>query len=375
MMRISTKKVLILVLLFLSTSNNIFSQFNWNTIDDSVSLNPNLYLLNGSATISGLGKVITDDNKIYLDFKNKNIYLNNFNNVYKFPFDQVLYIFISEGEEFSGKTFFESEFKEKTIKSHRKKLFNSLLLNNVLFTYSKKNKLDVSKDGKLFVKNEKLKTGKICAVGLDFVVILTEEGDLLNMSDGDFNSLSFDNNKVKDCKTLYNIVFSYFQSELEKRVDRWEQDILSMDITRLLNKFGPLNISKDITSEIKQLEWEWPIITYQVNLSTAVRQFGLGDFMRRTTFTSNAISSIYGDIAGSSIFMYGNSNRTGSIESSMSGLNTTITNTSQNGKITMLNEGAKVSIVKDKFGKSIILNHKNIFSDLNYGSPFKFIEY
>jgi hypothetical protein len=359
---------------FLFTSSS-YSQFNWNTIDDSISLSPEIYSINGGITISFLGKVITEDNKVYIDFKSKNVYVNNYNNMFKFPFDQVGKIYITDLEEFNGSSLFETELKESIIKSHRKQLYHGLDLNLATFTYSKKNKIDMTKEGKLFVKNEKQRIGKICAVGLNFAIIVTESGELLSMGDGDFNSLTIANTSAKDCKTLYNLIFNYFQKELDTRIDSWEQDVLTLDVNSLVNRFGPIHTIKEVSPEIKQYEWKWPKVTYQVNISTSSKQFGIGNFTRQSNYSGNTFSSIYGSVTGSSLFAYGNSYRTANLESSSFGITSTITNTSQNGDVVMSDEGSSITLIKDKNGKSTLLFHTNIFSELGYGKPFKFIEY
>jgi hypothetical protein len=352
-----------------------FSQFNWNTISDTISLSPEIYSINGGITINFLGKVITEDNKVYIDFKGKNVYVNNYNNMFKFPFDQVGRIYITDLDEFNGSSLFDSELKENIIKSHRKQLYHGLDLNLATFTYSKKNKIDMTKEGKLFVKNEKQRIGKICAVGVNFVVIVTEAGEMLSMGDGDFNSLSIANTNAKDCKTLYNLIFKYFQKELDTRIDSWEQEVLTLDVNSLVNRLGPIHTIKEVSPEIKQYEWKWPRVTYQVNISTVSKQFGIGSFTRSSNYSGSTFSSIYGSATGSSLFAYGNSYRTAGLESSSFGITSTITNTSQNGDIVMADEGSSVTIIKDKNGKSSLLFHTNIFSELGYGKPFKFIEY
>ena len=367
-------RIVLLGLLVLLGANFCRAQINWNTIDDSINLSPSIYVVNGSAKINFLGTIITDDNKIQLDFKNKFIYLNNFNSLFKFPFSEVSYIKISGGDEFDDKQFFDDGFKEKIIKNHRSKLYPSLSLNEVSFTYSKRNKIDMSKDGKLFIKNEKQKSGKICAVGYDFIMILADDGELFNLENGDFNSLKTINFVFKDCKSLYDVVFENFKGELKSRIQKWEDNALVKNINTLLEQYGPITSIKSIDADLTQYEWCWPRITYNIDINTRSRQLGLNSYSRTTNYFGSAYSSLFGSL-GSSLFLYGNSNRSSSSESESSGITSTVTNTSQNGTVVMSDKGAAIKIIKDKNGRSINLSHTNIFSDLDYGKPFKFINY
>lgn len=367
-------RIKFLALLAFIGSSCCKAQINWNTIDDSINLNPPIYTVNGSVTINFLGKIITEDNKVQIDFRNKNIYLNNFNNLFKFPFGEIASLYIPEGEQFDGRLFFENEFKESITKSHRSKLYPGLDLNLVSFTYSKRNKIEMNKEGRLYIKNEKEKSGKICAVGYDFIMILAEDGELFNLENGDFNSLKTINSVFKDCKSLYNVVFEIFKEELKNKINQWQVNTLGKDINTLIAQYGPITSIKPINTDLTQYEWSWPRITYSIDLNTRSRQLGLNSFSRTNNYFSSVYSSLFGSL-GSSLFLYGNSNRTSSSESELSGISTTFTNTSQNGTVVMSDKGASIKIIKDKYGKSFNLAHNNIFSDLDYGKPFKFINY
>ena len=364
----------LLGLLILTGGNFCAAQINWNTIDDSINLSPSIYVVNGSAKINYLGTIITEDNRIQIDFKNKIIYLNNFNNLFKFLFSEVSFFNITEGEEFDGKQFFDDGFKEKIIKSYRSKLYPILNLNEVSFTYSKRNKIDKSKDGKLYIKNEKQKSGKICAIGYDFIVILTEDGELFNLENGDFNSLQTITSVFKDCKSLYDVVFENFEKELNSKIEKWKLNTLAKDINVLLDQYGPVTSIKQINSELIQYEWSWPRIIYNIDLNTRSRQLGLNSYSRPNNYVSSTYGSLFGSL-GSTLFLYGNSNRSSSSGSESSGITSTVTNTSQNGTVVMSDKGAAIIIIKDRSGRSTNLSHNNIFSDLDYGEPFKFINY
>jgi hypothetical protein len=367
-------RITLLGLLILLGANFCRAQINWNTIDDSIDLSPPIYVVNGSATINYLGKIITEDNKIQIDFKSKVIFLNNFSNLFKFSFGEIASLFISDGDQFDGKLFFENEFKEKVVKSYRNRLYASLNLNEVTFTYSKRNKIEMTKEGKLYVKNEKQKSGKICAVGFDFITILAEDGELFNLENGDFNSLQTINSVFKDCKSLYDLVFENFKGELKSKIEKWQSTTLGKDINTLIENYGPITSIKQINSDLTQYEWSWPRIIYNIDINTRSRQLGLNSYSRTTNYFGSAYSSLFGSL-GSSLFLYGNSNRSSSSESESSGITSTVTNTSQNGTVVMSDKGAAIKIIKDKNGRSINLSHTNIFSDLDYGKPFKFINY
>ena len=361
-----------LILALLITKSSI-SQINWNTIGDSIKLSPQLYPVSGSVTINMLGSILSPDNVFYLDYKNKMLYVNNFDNLYKFPFDQVSKTNMADFGETSGAEIYDSELKDKIIKAYRKSIYSVVDLNVLSFTYSKRNKLAVTKEGRLYVKNEKQVNGKICSAGIDYINILTEDGEILTLNDGDFLSLKAAGITTKNCKTLYNLVFREFKYELENKIKNWEKYTVDLDLSKLITEHGPLHSIKEINSELKQFEWNWPIITYNVDLSSSSRQISTNSFTRSINYFGRSNTSIYGSV-GSSLFLYGNSYRSYSSDGLFSGVSGTISNVSQNGTVTMLDDGASITIIKDKSGKTISLRHKGIFSELNYGSSFRFIQ-
>jgi hypothetical protein len=358
----------ILATIILCTSIKIsYAQFNWNTINDTVTLNPATYTVNGSATIKNMGQIISVDNRIIIDFKNKQIFINNFNNLFKFGFFDISNLYLSDAQKvYSEDIISDTEFRDNVIKSYRKKLFNELELNVATFTYSKKNKIDITKEGKLYIKNEKQISGKICAIGIDFVLVLTEDGELLNMEDGDFNSLYCGGTYAKDCKNLYNLIFSFFKKELEQKVNYWEKEVSEKKLNELISTYGAINSIKQINNELTQFEWNWPQITYKVNIRSNSRQISLADYNKSTTFLGFATSKL---------FLYNNTYRESNSSSDITGVTTTSTNISQTGTVVQSDEGSSIILIKDKSDNTKLLKHKNIFSELDYGKQFKFVNY
>jgi len=364
-------KKLYIIILFMGTINISTAQINWNIIDDSVNLTPSKYSLLGSVTIISLGRIITVDNLVDIDFNDKSIYVNNFNNYFKFPFDQVDKFYTSDlikSIDISG----NSEFKKTVISNYRKSLYDKLDLNTISFTYSKRNKIAITDDGKLYYKNEKGIQGKICEIGVDKVTILTEEGELETFSDGDFISLKTQNIQAKNCRTLYNYVYNSFKKDLNQFMQNWENEINTFDITKLIETFGSLNAIKEITPVLKQYEWRWPEINYLININAQSNQrtssFNFSNSLFLGTTNQYRLNSI-----SNSLFLYYNTFRYLNPYSNTLAL--TSSNSNQRGIVSMTDNGKAIVIVKDNTGKSISLYHKGFFSDIKYEQPFKFVNY
>lgn len=373
-MRLQIRSHIIIAILLILMTSISHSQFSWNTAPDSIKINPTVYSIEGSVVVNLLGPILCADNTIQIDFKNKYVYVNNFNNIYKFSFDQVSKIYLPGSEEINGPTLYDSDFRERITNSYRKSIYEKVDLNVISFTYSRKNKLAITNDGRLYIKNEKKMSGKICSIGLDYIETLTENGELLKLNDGDFISLSAAGIISKNCKTLYNLVFGEFKKELERKVTTWVNTTTQLDMPTLIKDYGPLQSIKEINSDLKQYEWGWPLVTYNINVTSNSRQIGLNNSSRNTYYYGTSNTSIYGS-TGSSLFLYGNSFRSYNGEGIFSGISNTLSSTSQNGSVIMTDEGASIIIIKDKSGKTISLKHKGLFSDLDYGSAFIFIKY
>ena len=243
-------------------------------------------------------------------------------------------------------------------------------MNEIEFSSSKKMQFDIDDMGNLYLKNQRKSIGKVCAVGNNFIQIIDSTGRLDIYKDGDFNYLTIGQLKAYNCQTLYDYVYEDFKLTLSNKIKKWENNIILQPLDSLLNIFGTVDNVQNLTTDRKIIKWKKEIPIYEVGLSTLTTRTGYNSNIS----SGNAnISSTFNLNNYSPLFIYGNDYR--NVDLSLYSSSLTINNTSsfQQGNVIRKDAGYSVSIVVDNSNKIIRVLHNNVFSDLKYGQPFRFV--
>ena len=230
----------------------------------------------------------------------------------------------------------------------------------------------VSQENGLALRDQKISMGKICYVSPTNIVILRENGELDNFSDGDFNFLEVSSFKAFKCKQLYDFIYADFKNNLNEHINKWEGQMKKSSIDSIISIFGPMDNITNISTDRKMITWKREKPVYYINLNTSSRSTYAGFQNSVANIVTNKMSSLYGI---SPFFLSGNSYRTTDINYSGSGSAVASSQTNQSGNIKMENQGLFLAIIQDENNKIVYVYHENIFSDPSYGQPFKFVSF
>jgi hypothetical protein len=192
------------------------------------------------------------------------------------------------------------------------------------------------------------------------------------MKDGDFNFLEINNFKGFYCRPVYNYIFNDFQQKLKDNIDGWKENMKQKNIENLIAIFGPFDGTETIPGDKKIFVWKKSVQAYYINITTSNRSSSYLTNNITSNISSNN-SLFYGGM--SPFFIYGNSYRNSDISSKENSINTTLSLTNESGKIISKDEGFIFSIIQDINNRTVEIYQENIFSEPQYGSPFKFISF
>lgn len=355
---------------------NSQAQVKLNTMPDSISVNPALYELPGFISINsdGVKRIQSVNNTISLDLKNEYVYVNNNQNIYKFKYESIAGVNIN-GAPVDITELFTNKNKERIKNEFRKRLYQQLDLTEIIFFYSRKVRYAVSAEGNISIDKEKSKKAKICCVGLGYVVVLTEDGDSDILYDGDFNSLVIGEKKIASCRMLYDLFFQQFQDNLTSSISKWENLVLKYSVDSLLSNFGPPYSITEISNERKLITWKWEVGVYDVNITTRSSTFSAGFNIVQPNISRGIYSTI---VNKSPILGYRNSYRifdVGAVSLGPSSVVSTTSTNIQDGSVVKKDYSPYISVVQNNKGENIFVFHERMFSDPDYGKPFKFVNY
>ena len=360
----------LLILTVLTVITN--AQIKWNVTNDTTKLTPTRFIGKGFVNVNnGKTGTMRVDGTIVVDMKESHIYFNDGKNIFQFEKDQLSDIKLEGYGSFTGAELFRKSFSDSFLQHYRRIIYPSLELNEIVFSLSKKARYELLDDG-LVLKNQKKLIGKICYVDLDNISIVNKDGELEQLKDGDFNFLQVGILKTFSCKDLYNYLFRDFEKRLSENINKWEDDIKKDNIEGLIAFFGPFENIANISSEKKMITWKKIRPAYYFNLSTNSRTFSYTSNRYLTNLTSNG-GSFFSRI--SPFFIYGNSYRSVDISQSGNSMNMATSQSNQSGSIIYKDEGSTFAIIQDSNNKIIQVYHENIFSDPQYGKPFRFISF
>ena len=342
---------------------------------DEITLNPPTYVCKGTLVIRIGNK--TDNistpatGEITIDFEEKAIYLSDGKDIFRFKNDMIDNLKIEGYKTFNGEGLFKKDFTDSLLDFYRQNLYSSLNLNEIQFSSSKRVEY-AAQENALILKNQKISKGKICFVSPNDIIILSENGELNDFKDGDFNFLQVSSFKAFKCKALYDFIYESFRSKLYDHIKSWENEIKKSSIDSILAIYGPIDNITTISSDRKMMTWKKVRPVYYVNVNTYNRGISSTFQYSTTNIVSSKMSSVYGI---SPFFLFGNSYRTTNISYSGNGMTVASSQTNQSGKINMEDEGFLLTLTLDANNKIISVYHENIFSALGYGQPFRFISF
>ena len=365
--------VVIMLVLINNTSNAQNSDINWSITPDSVTLTPLRFYGNGSITVRGGGKEIVVDGRLSILPREKVLFYQNGENLFKLKLEDISEINMDGYRKFNLREInIDKELYDSILIQYRINIYKSLDLNEVEVLLTKKNKYELM-DGDLKVKSPKIVKGKICFLNTFTLVLLTEDGELVRLYDGDYNYLKVGSLKVFECSNLYNFVYDNFNKTLKETIKKWEINLKKYTLRELISLIGPYDKLQIIDSSSKMAIWDKETKNYFLNTNSSTssyyNSFGL---INGKSSTSTTISPI---------FYYGNDYRPISIETTSTANLTNLTSsktTSLNsiqGELVSKTISKLLSVVLDNKNKIIDIYQERIFSENSFGLAFKFINY
>lgn len=367
------KQFLISLLSSISIAYSTAAQIKWDVANDTITLSPNVISTSGSISISkgNNGGTITTSGSIGIALKEKNIYFDDGNNLFKISSDALESLTLKNYGVFTEGELFNDDFKDSVLQHYRRLIYPTLNFNEVSFSSSKRVEYSLEESG-LTLKNQRLTIGKLCYIDLNSIIILTEDGQLVTMQDGDFNFLKVGGFKGFYCKSLYNFIFNSYQKKLAENIETWVNTVKQMDIEGLISIYGPFDKMINISTDKKMISWKKNIQAYYLDIST----YSNSSSVIKNNYSANISTlgtSYYNNV--SPLFLYGNSYRSTYTSIVGSSLKSSSVFTNQSGKITSKEEGFTIAIIQDSNNKIVQVYHENIFSEPQYGSPFRFITF
>lgn len=347
-------------ILFLLIVNFSFSQeVKWNFIDDSLTLSPNRLVGTGTFSI----RKNNPDNvqvrgKLTLLLNDDIVFFEDSGNMFKLKFNDIEFINL-DGVPLSiaSDNLNNKYYKDSLIQFYRANLYKNLELNEVLFLFSKKNKYEIY-DGTLAVKKPLYLKGKLCSINPINMIVLTEDGELVKASNGDFINFSFKNFKTFECNELYEKIYYSYINDLDSLKVSYQNSIKEKSIEEIVNILGPFDEQQNLPIGHRIYIWDKPEMKQIFSLSTNTFASS-NSFSKSNTYINNS-NSIFNPIIA---FNYGNN---------FSNMNST---TLQSGSISYVNQGAFLSITIDANNKIINVYQERILKKPEYGTNFEFINF
>lgn len=363
-------------LLPLSFLTPLFSseQILWSTEYESTSLNPNsiqtnfiIVIKNGNKTtrLNGDGIIRLDDQEIY--FKSNN-------NYYRLEKNDIQSLITPYGE-FTFKELFREGSIEKIRQIERSKVYLTLNLNKIKFSLSRKTSYEIVNES-LKIKNEKILEGKICSISPYRIEIVESEGEMLSITDEDFNYLEFLGERYFNCANLYSKFYNSYPVQLDFTIKKWKEKFLGKDLETILEENGPFSNVIEISQEKKIFTWEKEnrVINVDLNGGSSRVSFSNSNVRGESDQSLNGSRFMSSVLNIPSLFSYQTSFYNSNTRMNLFGNNTTVSTSSNyySGQLVDLDKRIKLSLVFLS-GKVIGVHHENIFSYPHYGMKFYFV--
>lgn len=347
-------KLLLFCLTFLLISKNSFSQkINWNFIADSLTLSPNRISGKGDISINNKSTSYALNGSFTFLLNDEILFFKDSLGLYKLKYSEIENVQLENGDIIPKSLLNNKNSKDSILLKFRKSIYKKLLLNEIEILFSEENKYVVS-DFTIKVKNPLYLKGKICQVGFYNLFILTEEGELLKINDGDFINIIFENKKYLECRDLYQMVFDNYSEDLKKLTNYYDSLLKISTIDDLVKFLGPYEKILNLPKGNKLYVWDKPKFKEILDLRTSSNLF-----TNSNTYFPNFNKGSNGFL----MFNYANS-MLSSFGSSW-----------QTGSVTTINEAEILSLTVDDSGKIINVYQERIFPSIKYGVTIKFIHY
>ena len=359
----------VLLLLFLLINNFTSAQItkiNWNVLDDSITLTPNRFRGNGIISIrTPSGNDLQVKGDIVIAPKEKQVFFNDGDNLFKLKSEDISLLQIDIYKQLDRRDFAnQNELYDSLLKEYRINLFNTLMLNEIEVLLTKFNVYELGDNG-LTVKRPHILKGKICYLSVNKIVILSEEGELYSLNDGDFNYIKFDTSKAFECKDVYDYYYKLYSNKLIQTIADWKNKVKTNNLESLVEMFGPFDKAMNLSSEKKIFVWNKPLVNYQFNINSS---------SVNTSFSSTRTSYLYkyGSYI-SPLFYYGNMYRSDAFDSfeKTSGINHQF----QYGNVFSKDESMTISLTTDTQNNILSVYQDKLFTEAGYGLPFRFIKF
>ena len=243
-------------------------------------------------------------------------------------------------------------------------------LNKLQILFSKKNKYEVIDDG-VKVKNPFYLKGKICAIDFYSLLLITEEGEVHKLIDGDFINLIFGKFKFLECRGLYQIVFETYKNEMLAYQKQYEDNLKeNQKIENLFKLIGPFEKVMLLPNGNRMYVWDKSqisqIVDINSNTTNSSRVISRGYNLASTSFNRN-FNNLYS--SSKDILTFSVANSFGSAYTSSSSFG------SISGVVKSVNEGILLSLVVNPEGKIIVIYHERLINIPSYGTEFKFVNF
>lgn len=371
------KNIFIFFFCFLNIQINAqITRVNWNVFEDSISLTPTRFKGRGTISIrKSSSSEIEVNGEIIISPKEKQIFFNDGSNMFKLKVEDILSIGINNYNPINHSDLINPhDLYDTLLKEYRTNLYKSVLLNEVEILLIKNYHYDLSGNG-LSVLNPRVLKGKICYLSLNKIILLSEDGELTTLVDGDFNYIKFDNNKVFECSNLYNLYFKQFEQKLLESISEWKQNIKRNNLESLTEIFGPFDKILTIAPDRKLFIWNKPLMKYQFEINSLGLNSSFSSSINsiyQNKYT-NYISPLfyYGNVYRSTFDYNGNYNKPSSYET----VSTSINRQMQTGNIVAKDESMTISITTDAQNNILNVYQERLFAELGYGLPYRFINF
>jgi hypothetical protein len=351
------------------------AQLKWEVAEESITLTPDIFIEKGVLYVSILRNRDRVERacrgEITIDLSEKVIYFNDNENIFRFKKDDISRLSIDGVGTVEGQEVFNKDFADSLKINYRSSLYTRLNLNEIEFSSSKRIAYDIGNDG-LFLKNQKKSLGKICYVSQKSIVILYENGDLEEFKEGDYNYLQVGTFKAFKCIHLYDYIYGEFKNQLKDNIARWESNALNLDLESLISRFGSFDNISTVSPDLKMIVWKKTVPVYSINMGTTTNTFSHSQASLNGQINTYQKTDLYGF---SPLLVFGNSYRNTVSNMSSSGTTQVMAQTRQSGLVSVKDEGYSVSVLLNANNKGLKIFHQNIFTDPNYGEPFRFISF
>ena len=341
-MRLRLKWVYLFAILLITNVSKAQS-VSWNYIDDSLTLSPTRISVNGMFTLIGTDR-FNYGNMVFL-LNEEIIFFKDSGNLFKLKYSDIGKFSLDEFTQYSKESLSQKTFKDSILKSYRALKYKTLNLNEIDILFSKKNKYESTNEG-LKVKKPLYLKGKICSINPISLILLTEEGELVKVEDGDFINLKFGNLKAFECNELYSLFFKRYNEEVSLLLKSFDSSCIKLGVSGLINIYGPFNKELSMPNGKKLYVWDKPSIRKIYNSLS---------LMRNNTY--NYLSPFYSN--GNNFLAYSFSNSFSSSYTS--------------GSVSEVNDGFIFSLTVDSQDIVNDVYHEGIIKFQSYGTNFKFV--